>query len=186
MSRSQWPRGLRRRSAAARLLRLWVLIPPGVWVGVCCECCVLSGRGLCDGLITRPGESYRLWCVVVWSRNLVNEEALAPLGGGVNKQTNKRGMRWKELHARIVKRDVLGKSNRGVAKQFDWSGYKTRRLNHRTRTQQALCSCFQSNGKSNAFAISRSFNCLRNNEVWLFIYSHSSLNDGDTFWKMRR
>ena len=32
---------------------------------VCCECCVLSGRGLCDGLITRPGESYRLWCVVV-------------------------------------------------------------------------------------------------------------------------
>jgi hypothetical protein len=25
---------------------------------VCCECCVLSGTGLCDGLITRPGESY--------------------------------------------------------------------------------------------------------------------------------
>ena len=32
---------------------------------VCCECCVLSGRGLCDGLITRPEESYRLWCVVL-------------------------------------------------------------------------------------------------------------------------
>jgi len=32
---------------------------------VCCECCVLSGRGLCDGLITCPEESYRLWCVVV-------------------------------------------------------------------------------------------------------------------------
>jgi hypothetical protein len=26
---------------------------------------VLSGRVLCDGLITRPEESYRLWCVVV-------------------------------------------------------------------------------------------------------------------------
>ena len=26
---------------------------------------VLSGIGLCDGLITRPEESYRLWCVVV-------------------------------------------------------------------------------------------------------------------------
>ena len=26
---SQWPRGLRRRSAAARLLRLWARIPPG-------------------------------------------------------------------------------------------------------------------------------------------------------------
>ena len=32
---------------------------------VCCECCVLSGRGLCDALITRPEESCRLWCVVV-------------------------------------------------------------------------------------------------------------------------
>jgi hypothetical protein len=31
---------------------------------VCCECCVLSGRGLCDGLIVRPVESYRLWRVV--------------------------------------------------------------------------------------------------------------------------
>jgi hypothetical protein len=31
---------------------------------VCCECCVLSGRGLCDGLITHPEESYRLWHVV--------------------------------------------------------------------------------------------------------------------------
>ena len=27
-------------------------------------CCVLSGRGLCDELITRPEESYRLYCVV--------------------------------------------------------------------------------------------------------------------------
>ena len=35
-------------------------IPPGGWMFVCCECCVLSGRGLCDGLITRPEESYRL------------------------------------------------------------------------------------------------------------------------------
>ena len=63
--RSQWPRGLKRSSAAARLLRLWVRIPPGAWMFVCCECCVLSGRGLCDELITRPEESYRLWCVVV-------------------------------------------------------------------------------------------------------------------------
>jgi len=31
---------------------------------VCCECWVLSSRGLCDELITRPGESYRLWRVV--------------------------------------------------------------------------------------------------------------------------
>jgi hypothetical protein len=63
LCRSQWPRGLRRGSAAARLLGLWVRIPPRAWMSVCCECCVLSGRGLCDGLITRPEEPYRLWCV---------------------------------------------------------------------------------------------------------------------------
>jgi len=40
-NRSQWPRGLRHKSAAARLLRLWVLIPLWVWMSVCCECCVL-------------------------------------------------------------------------------------------------------------------------------------------------
>jgi hypothetical protein len=50
---------------AARLLGFWVQIPPGVWMSVCCERCVLSGRGLCVGLITRPEESYRLWCVCV-------------------------------------------------------------------------------------------------------------------------
>ena len=39
--RSQWPRGLRRRSSAARLLRLWIRIPPGAWMFVvsvvCCQ-----------------------------------------------------------------------------------------------------------------------------------------------------
>jgi hypothetical protein len=52
-------------SAAAHLLRSWVRIPPGAWIFVCCECRVLSGRGLCDELITRSEESYRLFCVVV-------------------------------------------------------------------------------------------------------------------------
>jgi hypothetical protein len=32
---------------------------------VCCVCYVLSGRGLCDELITCLEEYYRLWCVVV-------------------------------------------------------------------------------------------------------------------------
>jgi hypothetical protein len=38
----------------------------GAWMSVICECCVLSDRGLCDGLITRPEEIYRLCCLVVW------------------------------------------------------------------------------------------------------------------------
>ena len=53
------------RPQAARLLRSLVQIPPGAWIFVCCECRVLSGRGLCDELITRPEGSYELCCVVV-------------------------------------------------------------------------------------------------------------------------
>jgi hypothetical protein len=34
---------------------------------VCCECCVLSGRGLCDELISRPRG--------VWSKTLCDEVA---------------------------------------------------------------------------------------------------------------
>ena len=45
---------------------------------VCCEFCGLSARDLCDELITRPEESYRLWRVVVCdletTKILVNEE----------------------------------------------------------------------------------------------------------------
>ena len=74
--RSQWPRGPRRRSTAARLLRLWVRIPPGgmdvclLWV----LCVIVRYRSL-----RRAGHSSRgvLPTVVrhcVWSRNLTNEE----------------------------------------------------------------------------------------------------------------
>jgi len=66
MSRSQWPRDQRRRSAAARQWRLGVRIPPETWIFVCCECCMLSRRGLGDELVTRSEESYRMWCVVVY------------------------------------------------------------------------------------------------------------------------
>jgi hypothetical protein len=64
-SGSQWPRGPKRRSAAASLLKLWIRIPPGSWMSVCCDCCVLSGKGFYDELIPRPEESYGLWYVVV-------------------------------------------------------------------------------------------------------------------------
>jgi hypothetical protein len=50
---------------------------------------VLSGRGLCDELITRPEESYRLWCVVVCDHEASwNEEAIARVGMQTEKTIN--------------------------------------------------------------------------------------------------
>ena len=66
LSLFQWLRFLRRRSVAARLVTSWVRIPPGAWMSFCCECRLLSSRGLLDELITRPEESYRLCYVVVF------------------------------------------------------------------------------------------------------------------------
>ena len=68
------------RSKAARLLGVWVEIPPGACMSVSCECCVLSGRGLCVGLITRSVGSYWVWRVWVWSWSLDNEETLGHKG----------------------------------------------------------------------------------------------------------
>ena len=70
-------------SVSARVLELRVRIPPGTQMSVSSECCVLSGRGLCIGLITRPEDSYQVCvcvCVWVWSWSLDNEEALAHCG----------------------------------------------------------------------------------------------------------
>ena len=75
--RTQWSRGLRRGSVALVLLGLRVRILPVAWISFYCECCVLSGRGLCFGLITYPEGRYRMWCVWVWSWYLVNKKALA-------------------------------------------------------------------------------------------------------------
>jgi len=77
--RSQWPRGLRRRSAAARLLRSWVRIPPG-------HGC-LSVVSVVNWSLRRADHPSRgvlptVVCRRVWSRNLVNEETIAHGGGG--------------------------------------------------------------------------------------------------------
>jgi hypothetical protein len=72
-SRSQWPRGLRSRSAAARLLRLWVRIPPGAWI--CCECCQVEVSATSWPVVQRSPTD-----CVVWSRNRLNEKALAKWG----------------------------------------------------------------------------------------------------------
>jgi len=74
LCRLRLPRGLRRRSAAARFPRLRVRTPPWALVSVSCKCFVLSGRGLCDELITRLEESF---CV---SSNLMSEKAVVRIG----------------------------------------------------------------------------------------------------------
>jgi len=54
---------------------------------VLCEYCVLSGRGLCDELITRPEESYRVCCVIVCDlENLKNVEAVTRIGSQLHKK----------------------------------------------------------------------------------------------------
>jgi hypothetical protein len=82
ISRSRWPRGLRRRSAAAWLLRAQVRIPLRAWMFcLLCLYVVLScvSRGLCNGLITRPEESYRVSnCVRL--RNLKKRRPRTDLG----------------------------------------------------------------------------------------------------------
>jgi len=76
--RSQWARGLSRSSTAARLLRLWVRIPPGAWIFVCCECWLLSGKRSLRRIdhLSRGVLPTVVRCCV-WSRNPENEEAKA-------------------------------------------------------------------------------------------------------------
>ena len=57
-----------------------VQVPTG-GMDVCRECCVLSGRGLCDEPITRPEESYRLWRVVVCDQETSKTRRLKPATG---------------------------------------------------------------------------------------------------------
>jgi hypothetical protein len=63
-------------------------------MSVCCECCVLSGRGLCDELITRPEESYRMRCVVVCDLETSWIRRPWPTGGAVATKTNVVASRW--------------------------------------------------------------------------------------------
>jgi hypothetical protein len=79
MAVSRWPRRLKRGSAAVPLLELRVRIPPGSWMCVSYECCVPSGRGLCDGPISRPEESYWVrFCVCVIECDQVQSSLSTP------------------------------------------------------------------------------------------------------------
>ena len=58
--------------------------PVGTWISVSLwMLCVLSGSGICLGLITRPEESSWVWCVWMWSWSLDSEPTPARWGGGL-------------------------------------------------------------------------------------------------------
>ena len=63
---SQWPSGLKRRSAADRLLGFRVRMPPGTRMSVFCEFCVLSGSCVCIRANHPSRGFYRLCCIIVW------------------------------------------------------------------------------------------------------------------------
>jgi hypothetical protein len=69
VSRSQWPRGLRRRSAAALLLGSPVRVPLGAWMFVCCVymlCCPVQVEVSETGwsLVQRSPAIYLTLCVI--------------------------------------------------------------------------------------------------------------------------
>jgi hypothetical protein len=55
-------------------------------MSVCCESCVSLGRGLCEELITRPEESYQLWCFVECDMKPREWGGPGPLGAVVSKK----------------------------------------------------------------------------------------------------
>jgi len=82
---SQWPRCLRRRAAAARLLRFWVRIPPGAWMSVVsvvfCQVEVsATSRSLVQRSPTDCGASCVIWKPEKWGRH-GTPWAAAPKGG---------------------------------------------------------------------------------------------------------
>jgi hypothetical protein len=91
ISWSQWPRRLRRRSAAVRLLRLSSNPTEGMDICLLWVLCFVRERSLRRAHHSSTGVLpivVRRW---VWSKNLVNEEASAHWGLWPPKQTNNDG-----------------------------------------------------------------------------------------------
>jgi hypothetical protein len=65
--RSRWPRGLRRRSAAERLLGSWVRIPPVAWMFVLYSVCVVRYKSLWRADPSSRGVLPTVVCLWVWS-----------------------------------------------------------------------------------------------------------------------
>jgi hypothetical protein len=74
--------------------------PAGGWMSVCCECFVLSGRDLCDELITHPDKSYWLWCYSVCDLELSRIRRPWPTLG--HSATGQNPLLWETYHKQLV------------------------------------------------------------------------------------
>ena len=124
--RSQWPRGLRRGSAVPRLLRLWVRIPSGTCLSVCCKCCVFSGRGLCGELIACTEESYRLWWVGMCDTETTRMWRPGPALGRSATGKNELFLHTRNLFCKPL-------SPRGHIKFLKYLNYKKKRTNKKKK-----------------------------------------------------
>ena len=89
---------------------MWVQIPPGgMDVSLLWALCV-SGRGPCGELLTRPEESNRLWCVVVFDLETSGMRRPWPTGGCCAKRNKHKSflLTWQSRNSTaLTKRSFL-------------------------------------------------------------------------------
>jgi len=131
--RSQWPRGLRQ---VCRFLPTQIVgSNPTGSMDVCCECCVLSGGGLCDELITHLEESYRRWCVVVcdletaWMRRSWPSGGWGAVAPKKNKQTKQTLFRLLEDFSIFCSTDIKSKPCFGLTTRHSYTPCTTKLYN---------------------------------------------------------
>jgi hypothetical protein len=92
-------------------------------MAVSSDCSVLSSRGLCNGPITRPEESYRLWCVTVcYPRRNLKNEAVPTLVGFLRQNRKvfkfKAVLRWCDTTVKAISLHFLHLSASVYKNQF--------------------------------------------------------------------
>jgi hypothetical protein len=119
-------------------------------MSVSCECFVLSGRGLCDGLITRPEESYRLWCVSECEGETSTVRKAWPTRGCCAIKKNSMGQRRSEVNNSSANPDVSYFMGPGGSSPFS--------------QQPATCPCLgrnRSTRRSSSYLLKTHFNVNR-------------------------
>ena len=119
-SRSRWPRGLTRRSAAVSRLRLWVRVPPGAWMSVLWVlCCEVEVSGTSWSVVQRsPTDCGASLCVIYKPR-----EWGGP--GPLEDVAPKERKRWQEL------RETQHKTLQNIVSI--WAGHSSRYNGKRCR-----------------------------------------------------